>query len=145
MLLALAVDIEREKSQDLWVDHEFVFPSTIGTANDPSNLLKKFRQSLKVAGLPTIRFHDLRHTAATQMLINGVDILTVSKRLGHSKSSITLDIYGHIIPGVQEKAASIMDEITTPISLETFQTAPKNQINNKIGDSIINKLLLEFG
>ena len=88
-------------------------------------LYRRFKELLQTAGLPDIRFHDLRHTAATQMLINGVDILTVSKRLGHSKSSITLDIYGHMIPGVQEKAASIMDEITTPISMETLQTAPK--------------------
>ena len=58
------------------------------------------------------------------MLVNGVDILTVSKRLGHSKSSITLDVYGHMIPGLQEKAASIMDEITTPITIQTLQTAP---------------------
>jgi len=81
--------------------------------------------SLKTkTGLPEIRIHDLRHTAATQMLINGVDILTVSKRLGHIKSSGTLDIYGHMIPEVQEKAAQIMDAITTPISFSTKKTTP---------------------
>jgi hypothetical protein len=58
------------------------------------------------------------------MLINGVDILTVAKRLGHSKTSVTLDTYGHLIPGVQEKAAYIMDEITTPVTLFTRETAP---------------------
>jgi len=83
-------------------------------------LIKRFKALLQEAGLPEIRFHDLRHTAATQMLVNGVDILTVSKRLGHSKPSITLDVYGHMIPGVQEKAASIMDEITTPITFQTL-------------------------
>jgi integrase len=72
-----------------------------------------------------MRFHDLRHTAAMHMLINGVDILTVAKRLGHSKTSVTLDTYGHLIPGVQEKAAYIMDEITTPVTLFTRETAPK--------------------
>jgi len=58
------------------------------------------------------------------MLVNGVAILTVSKRLGHSKSSVTLDIYGHMIPGVQEKAANIIDIITTPVTIGSFQTAP---------------------
>ena len=70
-------------------------------------------------------FHGLCHTAATQMLVNGVDILTVSKRIGHSKPSVTLDIYGHMITGPQDKAAALMDEITTPITMETLKTAPK--------------------
>lgn len=54
---------------------------------------------------------------------NRGDILTVSKRLGPSKSSVTLDIYGHIVPGIQEKAAAIMDEIATPVTMESMQTA----------------------
>ena len=52
----------------------FVFPSTIGSAMDPSSLVKKFKQSLKRAGLLGIRFHDLRHTSASLMLNKGVDI-----------------------------------------------------------------------
>jgi hypothetical protein len=51
------------------------------------------------------------------MLTNGIDVLSVSRRLGHAKASITLDIYAHSIPGLQDDAAELMDEITTPIAL----------------------------
>ncbi len=104
---------------------DLIFTEEDGSPLRYGKLNRRFKALLEDAGLPKIRFHDLRHTAATQMLINGVDILTVSKRLGHSKSSITLDTYGHMIPGVQEKAASIMDEITTPVSFCKTITAPK--------------------
>ena len=82
---------------DLWKDKDFIFPSTIGTAMDQSNLVKKFRQSVKRAGLKSIRFHDLRNKSASLMLNNGVDILVASKRLGHGKPRIILDMYGHML------------------------------------------------
>lgn len=88
-----------------------VFPSTIGTPIDPTNLLKKFRQSLKKAGLTRLRFHDLRHTSATLMLNNGVDVLVASKRLGHAKPSITLDVYGHLLSLAQDEVADKMDSL----------------------------------
>lgn len=69
------------------------------------------RKLLKASGLPKIRFHDLRHTAASLMLNHGIPVLIVSKRLGHSKPSITIDVYGHIIPSQQEKAAILMDNL----------------------------------
>lgn len=86
-----------------------VFPSTIGSPIDPTNILKKFRQSLKMAGLPKIRFHDLRHTSASLMLNNGVDIFVASKRLGHAKPSITLDVYGHLLSSAQNDVAEKME------------------------------------
>ena len=87
------LEIEKMNNKDLWKDKDFVFPSTIGTAMDPSALVKKFKLSLKEAGLAGIRFHDLRHTSASLMLNNGIDIFVASKRLGHAKPSITLDVY----------------------------------------------------
>jgi len=104
---------EREdiKVKNLWKEMDMVFPSTIGTPIDPTNLLKKFRKLLKKAGLPRLRFHDLRHTSASLMLNNGVDVLVASRRLGHSKPSITLDVYGHLLNSVQDKVASKMDEL----------------------------------
>jgi hypothetical protein len=60
-------------------------------------------------GLPHVRFHDLRHTHATQLLKQGVHPKVVSERLGHSKVSITLDTYSHVLPGMQEDAAEKID------------------------------------
>ena len=68
-------------------------------------------------GLPEIRFHDLRHTAASIMLKHNIPVLTVSRILGHSKPSVTLDVYGHLIPGMQSIAAKVMDEVITPIQV----------------------------
>ncbi|MDA1329686.1 MAG: site-specific integrase, partial [Chloroflexi bacterium] len=77
------------------------------------NLIKQFRRLLKRAGLPKIRFHDLRHTAASLMLNNGVDVLVASQRLGHAKPSITLDVYGHLMPAMQNRAADVMDQLVS--------------------------------
>jgi integrase len=79
----------------------------------PRKIQNAIKRNLAAAGLPTIRFHDLLHTAATHMLGNKVDMFTVSRRLGHTKVSTILDICAHAIPGTQEEATEIMDEITT--------------------------------
>ena len=100
---------------DRWKDLNLIFPSLIGTPGDPSNLRKEFRKILNKASLPEIRFHDLRHTAASLMLNNGVPPIVVSKRLGHANPSITLNTYGHLYVEMQSEAARIMDELVTPI------------------------------
>jgi integrase len=82
---------------------------------DASNLRLDFYQVLQSAGLPKIRFHDLRHTAASLMLNHGIPVIVVSKILGHSKPSITMDIYGHLYNEMQDEAAQLMDELVTPI------------------------------
>ena len=103
---------------------------------DQRNLIRFFKRLLKRAGLPDIRFHDLRHTAAKLMLLNGIPLIVVSRRLGHSKPSVTLDIYGHYIPGMQQEAAAMMDELVTPIATKwqqignSYETTPL-EIANK--------------
>lgn len=94
-----------------WTDLDLVFPSSAGTPLTASNVRRGFRKLLAASGLPKIRFHDLRHTAASLMLNHGIPVLIVSKRLGHSKPSITLDVYGHLIPSKQEEAAQLMDNL----------------------------------
>lgn len=94
-----------------WTDLNLVFPSSAGTPLTASNIRRDFRKLLAVSGLPKIRFHDLRHTAASLMLNHGIPVLIVSKRLGHAKASITLDVYGHLIPSQQEEAAQLMDDL----------------------------------
>jgi integrase len=72
-----------------------------------------FKPILKAAGLPTIRFHDLRHTAAMLLLSQGVHPKVVQERLGHSEISVTLDIYSHVLPSMQREAAGKLDRMFT--------------------------------
>jgi integrase len=69
-----------------------------------------YGQLLRRAGLPDIRFHDLRHTCATLLLTKGVHPKIVSEMLGHSSVAITLDIYSHVIPGLGDAAALAMED-----------------------------------
>ena len=94
-----------------------MFTTKIGTPISHSNLRRDFKQLLKKAGLPKLRFHDLRHTCATLLIGNGLDYKTVSERLGHARASITLDIYHHSSTDQQKKAADLIDKLVTPISI----------------------------
>lgn len=66
------------------------------------------------AGLPRIRLHDLRHTAAALALATGMHPKVMSDRLGHSSIAITLDVYGHLVPGLQEDAAEAVGALLDP-------------------------------
>ncbi|HKD77521.1 MAG TPA: site-specific integrase, partial [Ktedonobacterales bacterium] len=72
---------------------------------------KYFKAHLQRLGLPDMRFHDLRHTCATLLLSRGVNIKVVSEMLGHSDIGITLRVYGHVLPHMQDIAAREMDDI----------------------------------
>jgi len=109
-------EIERMGNQ--WVDNNLLFPSMIGTPLNQRNLLRSYKKILHESGLREIRFHDLRHTAASLMLNHGIPPLIVSKRLGHSKVSITLDTYGHLLPGMQQETADFIDGLVTPLELK---------------------------
>jgi integrase len=89
-------EIENAVARDLWKEHGLVFTSKVGTPGDPSNLRLDFNHIISEASLPRIRFHDLRHTAASLMLNYGVPVIVVSKRLGHALPSTTLDVYGNL-------------------------------------------------
>ncbi len=121
-------NLERIVAGDSWQENDLIFPTPIGTPKNQSNLYREFTQFLAVVGLPRIRFHDLRHSAATIMLNHGVPPIIVSKRLGHYKVSMTLDIYGHLIPEMQEEAAELIDELISPIAipLHTVAHDPEN-------------------
>jgi integrase len=74
-----------------WRENHLIFPSTVGTPMETRNLMRRFKSVLKAAGLPDIRFHDMRHTAATLMLQQGIHPKVVQERLVHSAISLTLD------------------------------------------------------
>lgn len=113
-------EIEKQIAGKLWKENDLVFPTSIGTLFDQSNLVAEFKVVLELAGLPEIRFHDLRHTAASIMIKNGIDIMTVSRSLGHSRPSTTLNIYGHLMPGIQPEAAQLIDDALTPTPINGF-------------------------
>ena len=102
---------------DKWHENNLIFTNRVGRPCDNSNLRKDFHEVLHRAGLPQIRFHDLRHTAASLMLNNGVPSIVASRRLGHAKPSTTLDIYGHLYHEMQGDAARLMDQLVTPIEV----------------------------
>jgi integrase len=107
-----------------WQDNDLIFPSSTGTPFGQRYVQKDFVKVLNSASLSRIRFHDLRHTAASLMLNHGVPALVVSKILGHSNPSVTLNIYAHSTLDMQSMAASIMDEIVTPIPVSIPQLHP---------------------
>ena len=81
----------------------------------PSQLSDNFRKTLiRKAGLPRVRFHDLRHSHASQLLAAGVNIKVVAERLGHADPTITLRVYSHLMPGAQAEAAARIDAIFRP-------------------------------
>lgn len=101
-----------ERQSDNWQEHGYVFPSNIGTPMEPRNLNRHFAAVLKRVGLPkTTRLHDLRHSAATLMLLQGVPLRVISKILGHTQIRITADIYTHVLPELERDAADRMDDL----------------------------------
>jgi integrase len=95
-----------------WEDHDLVFCSTVGTPLEGTNVLhRSFRKILERAGLPRIRFHDLRHTAASLLLSQGEHPKVVQERLGHSSIALTMDLYSHLIDNMQRQAADKLQEI----------------------------------
>jgi integrase len=78
---------------------------------------------LEKSGLPEFRFHDLRHSCAALWLSHGIPLIVASRRLGHARASITLDVYGHLLPSMQVELADKIDELVTPVELHRI--APK--------------------
>jgi integrase len=87
---------------------DLVFPNPQGELRSPNALSQEWKEQTRKLGL-TATFHSLRHTHASQLIAQGVDILTISRRLGHSKPTVTLDVYGHMFPDTDDRAASIME------------------------------------
>jgi integrase len=80
-----------------------------GSPMQPTFITHEWVRAIKGTALPRHRFHDLRHAHGTHMLASGTHIKVASERLGHSKVGITLDLYSHVLPGMQEDAAAKID------------------------------------
>ncbi|HEX8289656.1 MAG TPA: tyrosine-type recombinase/integrase [Pyrinomonadaceae bacterium] len=95
-----------------WNDFDLVFASEIGTPLNPPNVTRAFKKVLERAGIRTsIRLYDLRHTTATLLLQAGVNPKVVSERLGHSTIVLTLDVYSHVLPSMQQDATKQLEKI----------------------------------
>lgn len=100
------------------VSSEWIFPNFYDNSKpiNPSTAYLKLKHILKNAGLPSIRFHDLRHTFATHALSNGVDARTLSGILGHTNASFTLDTYTHVTNDMQKNASVIVGRFMKDIT-----------------------------
>jgi integrase len=90
-------------------DDNFVAALANGSPMQPTFITHEWVRVISTIDLPRVRFHDLRHAHATHMLSSGIHPKVASERLGHSKVGITLDLYSHVLPGMQEDAAATMD------------------------------------
>mgnify|MGYP000526742624 CR=1 FL=1 len=100
----------------------------------PDSVLHMLHRVLKRAGLPKVRFHDLRHTFATLALQNGVDIKTVSGMLGHFSAGFTLDTYAHVTTDAQLKAAQTMGNILSVPSRFMRKIVCRLRLNEETGN-----------
>ena len=115
-----AQEKQQRQAADLWQNHDLVFCQEDGSPFYPDGISKRFKRILRAAGLPqTTTLHDLRHTHATLLLGEGIHPKVVSERLGHSTVAITLDLYSHMIPGLQQDAACRADAALESLNPET--------------------------
>jgi len=105
--------LEKPLSED-----DLVFGNVDGTPMDPGTLTHNFARIAHRAGLPGTRFHDLRHTFASLMLMAGIHPKVVTEALGHSSVAFTLDTYSHVVPSIQKAAAKRLDEVLEPELME---------------------------
>ena len=105
------LDRERHEAEKRWQENDLVFPSPTGQPRDMTYLSFTFHRGLERAGLPRLRIHDLRHTAATHLLNKHVHPKVVQELLGHSTIAITLDTYSHVMPALAKDASSHMSSL----------------------------------
>ena len=92
---------------------DWLFTTSTGTQLDASNLRKVFNKLLAAAKLRRVRFHDLRHTFASLLIGQGESLAYIRDQLGHSSIKVTVDTYGHLVPGGNRQAVDKLDERVT--------------------------------
>ena len=103
--------LKQQKTKTKELKDPYIFPSPNGGPISPDSVNNMLKRVLERAGIPKVRFHDLRHTFATIALQNGVDIKTVSGMLGHFSAGFTLDTYAHVTTAAQKEAAQTMGNV----------------------------------
>ncbi|WP_329410358.1 site-specific integrase [Streptomyces sp. NBC_00704] len=102
---------ERQAAGTGWTDNGLVFTTRNGRPLDPTNLTRRFHRLLHSAGLRTIRFHDLRHSTATLLLEQGVDLVVIKELLGHAHIGVTAGVYAHVRLRLQRQAIDTLGGI----------------------------------
>lgn len=103
-------DEEQEAAGAGWKTSDLVFTTTVGSPLDPANLTRRFRGLLDRAGLRRIRFHDLRHSTATLLLEQGVDLVVIKELLGHAHIGVTAGVYAHVRLRLQRQAIDTLND-----------------------------------
>jgi integrase len=111
-----AAQLQERLASAVWVDDALVFTTGIGTALEPRNVLRSFHALCDHAEVRRVRIHDLRHAAASFMLLQGVDMRVVMGTLGHSRLATTSDLYTHLLEPVQRAAADRMDDLLRQVN-----------------------------
>jgi integrase len=101
----------RQAAGESWIDHDLIVSTALGAPVNPTNVSRSFHRLVQQANLPRIRVHDLRHSSATLLLRQGVPAKIVSERLGHAGVGITMDLYSHVTPDMQDLAAEAMSAL----------------------------------
>ncbi|HKC75120.1 MAG TPA: tyrosine-type recombinase/integrase [Chloroflexota bacterium] len=96
---------------EVWQDNDLVFPSEVGTPVNARNLDREYRRLINKAGVPYIRIHDIRHTVITQAIAKGAPFKAVAELAGHAKTSITMDIYTHVIGDQRREVADAIGSV----------------------------------
>jgi integrase len=117
----------RELAGTRWVESGLVFTTGIGTPLDQRNMLRDFYRLVKASGVPKIRFHDLRHSAATLLLAQGVHMKAVQEILGHSSFNTTANVYAHVLPSMKREAADRMDDVFAPVASSLASNSKANR------------------
>jgi integrase len=99
------------ENRNRWQERGLIFCNIYGSFFNPDYVWVLFKKLLQKAGLPDVRFHDLRHSAATVLLAAKIDLKAVSELLGHSSVAITADIYQTVLPEQQQEIVKKMDDL----------------------------------
>lgn len=112
-LLITKLEIQKLKLRYVskFQDNDLVICTKKGSPVNSSNLIRAFKKDIQKVGLPIIRFHDTRHTHATMLIEQNINPKLIQERLGHARIGITLDIYSHVLPSMQQQVAEQLDQM----------------------------------
>ena len=130
LLPSSTAQLLRERKKSALTDWIFPDPTCPEKPVSPSSAYRRLKGLLEEAGLPDLRFHDLRHTFATHALASGVDAKTLSGILGHTKASFTLDTYTHVTGDMHRNAAEIVGDFMTELlgeEMEPWQSSERGE------------------